>query len=122
MTNQLTRRRFVQTSAAAAALAANPYFSPAALMAEDGKNERPLVGAIGLGGQGTGIARRASGYGDMVAVCDVQRQHAERAKEKHFDKAEYLRRLSQVAGSQGYRGGHHRHARPLAHDHCPGGP
>ncbi len=47
-----------------------------------------MVGAIGLGGQGTGDARRASGHGDVVAVCDVQRQHAERAKEKHFAKAD----------------------------------
>jgi len=88
MTKQLTRRRFVQTSAAAAALAGTPYIFTSRLMAEDSKNERPLVGSIGLGGQGTGIARRASGHGDVVAVCDVQRQHAERAKEKHFAKAE----------------------------------
>jgi predicted dehydrogenase len=88
MNQQLTRRRFVQTSAAAAALAANPYWLTSRVEAQEARNERPQVGAIGLGGQGTGIAQRASAYGDVVAVCDVHRQHAERAKEKHFAKAE----------------------------------
>ena len=73
---RFTRRQFVQTSAGALALAANPYWSLRTL-ADESKNNRPLVGSIGLGGQGTGIARRASEFGDVVAVCDVQRQHAE---------------------------------------------
>jgi predicted dehydrogenase len=88
MKKQLNRRRFVQTSAAAAALAANPYWNVGRAPAQESKNERPLIGAIGLGGQGTGIARRANSYGDVVAVCDVHRAHAERAKEKHFAKAD----------------------------------
>jgi len=88
MSNQFTRRKFVQTSAAAMALASNPFWSTSRARADEAKNERPLVGAIGLGGQGTGDARRASQYGDVVAVCDVQRQHCERAKEKHFNKAD----------------------------------
>ena len=82
-----TRRQFVQTSAGALALAATPYWSLRAA-ADESKNNRPLVGSIGLGGQGTGIARRASEFGDVVAVCDVQRQHAERAKNEHFNAAE----------------------------------
>jgi predicted dehydrogenase len=85
--NPITRRDFVRNSAALAALTASPFWITSA-RAEASKNERPLVGAIGLGGQGTGDARRASKYGDIVAVCDVQRQHAERAKEKHFAKAD----------------------------------
>ncbi|MGD9721796.1 MAG: Gfo/Idh/MocA family protein [Pirellulales bacterium] len=84
----ITRRRFVQTSAAAAALAANPLWLAGRARGQESKNERPLVGSIGLGGQGTGIARRASVYGDVVAVCDVHRQHAERAKQEHFAKAD----------------------------------
>ena len=88
MNVRVTRRRFVQTSASLAALAATPYWATSRSRADESKNERPLLGAIGLGGQGTGDARRASGYGDIVAVCDVQRQHAERAKEKHFAKAD----------------------------------
>ncbi len=88
MQQQITRRTFVRTSAGLAALAANPYWMTGRLRAQEAKNERPLVGAIGLGGQGSGDARRASEYGDMVALCDVHRQHAERAKEKDFGKAE----------------------------------
>ena len=88
MNARITRRRFVQTSAGLAALAANPYWMAGRSRAEDSPNERPLVGAIGLGGQGTGIARRAANHGQVVALCDVHRQHAERAKEKHFNDAE----------------------------------
>jgi len=88
--NSITRRKFVQTSAGLAALAATPYWISSRARAEESKNQRPLIGAIGLGGQGTGDARRASKYGDIVAVCDVQRQHAERAREKHFAKADVL--------------------------------
>lgn len=45
-------------------------------------NERPLVGSIGVGGQGTGIMHRAREFGDIVAVCDVDSSHARRAKEQ----------------------------------------
>jgi len=88
MTKPINRRVFVQTSAAAVALAANPFFSSRPARASQDKNDRPIVGSIGLGGQGTGIARRASNYANIVAVCDVQRQHAERAKNEHFKDAE----------------------------------
>ena len=88
MNQRLNRRKFDKSSAAVAALAPNPYCSTSRTLAQESKNERPLVGSIGLGGQGTGIARRANTYGDVVAVCDVHRQHAERAKEKHFAKAD----------------------------------
>jgi predicted dehydrogenase len=88
MKKQLNRRQFVQTSAAVAALAANPYWNLSRAFGQEASKDRPLVGAIGLGGQGTGIARRANEYGNVVAVCDVHRAHAERAKEKHFADAE----------------------------------
>lgn len=44
-------------------------------------NDRPKVGSIGVGGQGTGIMQAAMNFGDVAAVCDVDRTHAERAKE-----------------------------------------
>jgi myo-inositol 2-dehydrogenase / D-chiro-inositol 1-dehydrogenase len=88
MRDQLTRRTFLQTSAGVAALTATPYWLTARVAADESKNERPLIGAIGLGGQGSSDARRAGKYGDVVALCDVQRQHAERAKEKEFAKAD----------------------------------
>jgi predicted dehydrogenase len=42
--------------------------------------DRPLVGSIGVGGQGTGIMFRALEFGDVVAVADVERNHADRAR------------------------------------------
>jgi predicted dehydrogenase len=88
MAVQLSRRTFIRSSAALAALADNPYWFTARSGAQESKNDRPLIGSIGLGGQGTHIARKAGGFGDMLAVCDVQRQHAERAKNMHFEKAD----------------------------------
>ncbi len=88
MNKQLTRRTFVQTSAGLLAAAGTPYWITSRVRAQEAKNERPLLGAIGLGGQGTHDARRASGHGDIVAACDVQRQHAERARQQFFNKAE----------------------------------
>jgi len=39
-------------------------------------NARPRVGCIGMGGMGKGDARAAKRYGDIVAVCDVDRDRA----------------------------------------------
>jgi predicted dehydrogenase len=52
-------------------------------MADESKspNARPRIGCIGMGGQGSSISRRARKYGDILAVCDVDRQHAEQARE-----------------------------------------
>ncbi|HEX3724988.1 MAG TPA: Gfo/Idh/MocA family oxidoreductase [Pirellulales bacterium] len=86
--SRLNRRQFVQTSAGLMALASHPCWMTRRAQAADSPNERPLVGAIGLGGQGTSDAKRAAKHGTVVALCDVHRQHAERAKEKHFQKAE----------------------------------
>ncbi|MCA9233717.1 MAG: Gfo/Idh/MocA family oxidoreductase, partial [Planctomycetales bacterium] len=50
-------------------------------------NDRPRLGCIGVGGQGKHIGERALEYGDVVAVCDVQRQHAEQALDRFHVKA-----------------------------------
>ncbi len=39
------------------------------------------IGAIGIGGRGTAILKQAAKFGEVVAVCDVDQKHAERAKE-----------------------------------------
>jgi predicted dehydrogenase len=44
------------------------------------KNDRPRLGLIGAGGQGTYDARAAAQFGDFLAVCDVDKRHAERAR------------------------------------------
>lgn len=81
MSYRTDRRGFVKTAAAASA-AATPYFawSPTAF-ANDDKNDRPQIGCIGVGSMGTGDAHGHASFGDIVAVCDVDSRHAERAKQ-----------------------------------------
>ena len=79
-----TRRDFLRSTAAVAATAITPYYlsSQNARAGEPkSKNERPSIGAIGVGGRGLGDTRVASTFGDVVAVCDLDRTHAERAKQ-----------------------------------------
>jgi predicted dehydrogenase len=80
-TKSSSRREFLKQTAAVTAVAAVPYFlsSPKAFANQD-KNDRPVIGCIGVGSMGTGDARAHSGYGDIVAVCDVDSNHAEKAK------------------------------------------
>jgi len=77
-----SRRSFLGTSAAAGAAAATvPYFAwsqPA--FANRAATDRPGIGCIGVGSMGTGDARGHAGFGDILAVCDVDSRHAERAR------------------------------------------
>ncbi|MGE0605727.1 MAG: Gfo/Idh/MocA family protein [Pirellulales bacterium] len=82
MSNQTTRRDFLKKSTAAAAAAGIvPYVmsSPRAF-ANLAANDRPQIGCIGVGSMGTGDAHGHANFGDIVAVCDVDSGHAERAK------------------------------------------
>src|SRR5690349_11159459 len=72
------RRRFLKTSAAIAAAPFLPW-SPCSF-ANFAKNDRPRIGCIGLGSMGMGDAREHNRFGDILAVCDVDRRHAEQAK------------------------------------------
>ena len=49
-------------------------------------NSRPRMALIGAGGMGTGDARQALGFADLVAVCDVDDNHAERAASRLTEK------------------------------------
>lgn len=83
-----TRRRFLTATGGLCAGLAVPYGFTSRSLADESKNDRPLLGAIGLGGQGSSIADRARKFGDLVAVCDVDRNHAERARERFGGKAD----------------------------------
>mgnify|MGYP000991023244 CR=1 FL=1 len=77
-----TRRDFLRVTASSPLLL--PLLEPGGRsLAETMRspNERPRMGLIGAGGQGSGDASGASRFGDFLAVCDVDRSHAERAKE-----------------------------------------
>ncbi len=51
------------------------------------KNDRPHIGAIGVGGRGSADLGHAAKFGDVVAVCDVDRNHADRARKAFGGKA-----------------------------------
>jgi len=78
-----SRREFLKTSgsvaAAAGAVAYFPWTEKA--FANKDKNDRPTIGCIGVGSMGTGDARGHAGFGDIVAVCDVDSSRAEKAKQ-----------------------------------------
>lgn len=81
------RREFISQSASAlGASGLLPYLfageTSAIAQESKSKNDRPTLGAIGVGGQGTGITRWATNFAELVAVCDVDRQHAERGREQ----------------------------------------
>ena len=84
MSQRQNRRQFLQTAGGSAVAGA---MLPAFLgdlaygfQAETkSKTDRPRLGAIGVGGQGTGIMNQARQFADLIAVADVDSSHAERA-------------------------------------------
>lgn len=76
-----TRRTFLQQSTATGATLAIPYFfSHSPTFANEGANDRPHIGCIGVGSMGTGDAHDHARFGEILAVCDVDTRHADRAK------------------------------------------
>jgi predicted dehydrogenase len=85
-TRTILRRRFLQH---AAGIAAAPYFVTT-VRGEDAttaKNERPVIGCIGAGGRWGGIVGGAMRYADVVAVADVDRNRADKAKARVGENA-----------------------------------
>lgn len=91
-TQRRNRRDFLKTtsSAAAAAVAAPYFFTAATGVADDAKaeskNDRPIVGCIGTGDRWGAVGPQAMRFGDVAAVCDVDRAHAERGQKIVKDK------------------------------------
>ncbi len=82
---QSSRREFLgKTAGTVAAMAAvpafNPYWTSSALGAPFASQDRLRVGCIGLGGMGTGDAHDHNRFADIIAVCDVDANHRERAR------------------------------------------
>ena len=76
-TKLVSRRKALTVAAATASIPYFPWTQQA--FANDSATDRPKVGCIGLGGMGSGDARGHSRFGDIVACCDVDLKHAERA-------------------------------------------
>ncbi len=79
MVSKQQRRAFLKTAAAATTVAYFPWTEKT--FANQSKNDRPIIGGIGLGGMGSGDCSAHSGFGDIVAVADVDENHAQRAKD-----------------------------------------
>lgn len=86
---QVNRRRFLQTAAAITAATGVPGWFLEQDLAQArpaprklGPNERPGIALVGCGGQGRGDCNNARRLGDVIAVCDVDRSHAESAAEQ----------------------------------------
>ena len=84
MRSNPSRRSFLKTTAVLSGGAMLfPHVAPVErCLAGDVKspNERPRVGCIGVGGMGTGDAHSINRYGDILAVCDIDQDHAMKAK------------------------------------------
>jgi predicted dehydrogenase len=81
---QTTRRSFLKSAAGSlATTAVVPYVFTADAEARaqaTAKNDRPLIGSIGMRYQGTVIAEKARQYGDIVGIADVDRHVREQAR------------------------------------------
>ena len=84
---RLSRRDFVRSACAAAAVA--PYFVPASVFGAAAPSNRIALGCIGVGNQGMAILKRFLEHDDcqVVAVCDVNR-----ASYGYRDENQYLGR------------------------------
>jgi len=77
---RVTRRGFARGMAAAAA---GPYFLTSTALGADAKpaaSERVTLGAIGVGGQGTGVLGALLGVSQAVAICDVKPERRDTVK------------------------------------------
>jgi predicted dehydrogenase len=93
ITAPTSRRRFLKSTAAIAAATGLPAWfveqtrAQAAPPASRAPGEQVRLGLIGCGGMGTGDGKNAQRHAKIVAVCDVDAAHLERAK-KNFEGAD----------------------------------
>lgn len=78
-----TRRDFLKGMVAGGTAMALPTIVPASVLGAQSPSNRIVMGAIGVGSQGTGDMRGFLGKREvrMVAVCDVDKGHRDRAKQ-----------------------------------------
>ncbi|HEY1763659.1 MAG TPA: Gfo/Idh/MocA family oxidoreductase [Opitutaceae bacterium] len=91
-TFEISRRSFVRRCATVAAMTGLPlwFIERRELEAADvpstpSPNDRPGIALVGCGGQGKGDATNASNHGEILAVCDVDANHAAQAAKKFSD-------------------------------------
>lgn len=79
MVQHITRRGFLQRAAAAGAALSVPTIVPASVFGATAPSHQIAVGAIGVGGRGTGLLMEAAGDPRVrvLGVCDVFRDRRE---------------------------------------------
>jgi predicted dehydrogenase len=94
---QLSRRSFLHRASLTAAATGLPLWfveRELARAAEPEKtlsaNDRPNIALIGAGGMGTGDARNSKRYANLVAVCDVDKSHVEKAVGRLSDEGKKI--------------------------------
>jgi predicted dehydrogenase len=96
-TKATSRRGFLKTSVGLAAAGVfTPYSFSSAYAAPRSPNERFRVASIGMKYQGSVIADKAQAHGDIVAICDVDRDIAEKAKAQFGGKAELYEQYQEM--------------------------
>ena len=86
-----SRRQFLKTTAQLGAIFSMPNFLPAAALGRGGAvapSERIILGAIGLGGRGTGDLRSFMDNSDVqfAAICDVRKERRAAIKKMADEK------------------------------------
>ena len=78
--HRLDRRQFLSSAASLAATAAAAAYFPwtSSTFANLSPNDRPRIGCIGVGGMGRGDAHGHKHFGDILAICDVDKEHADK--------------------------------------------
>ncbi len=73
----ITRRKFIQSAAATAAISASPFARARRVPA----HERFTIGIIGWGMMGPAITKSFLGFDDcqVVAACDIEKNHLQTA-------------------------------------------
>jgi predicted dehydrogenase len=94
---QISRRSFLRRVSVTAAATGLPLWfveRELARAAEPEKpvsaNDRPNIALIGSGGMGTGDARNSKRFANLVAVCDVDKAHIDRAVKSLADRGKKL--------------------------------
>ena len=97
------RRRFLKSTSTLASAAAVGCFSSRTFGRSRSPNERPRFALIGCGGQGTGDARRALEFGDMMVACDVDSAHSAYVKNIFTKRLSGQGRQSNIETCDDYR-------------------
>ena len=85
MSHRSHRRDFLKSSTAVLAGATMPYWFTSAsnlALGRQSVNDRPVLGCIGTGDRWNAVGPNALAFSDCVAVCDVDRQHVEKGRNR----------------------------------------